>query len=855
MMIRAALFTGFTWTIACAPAQGSPQLYAPEPLSTIVDTVWEPVDSQIGGELYEPGLPATSAEPVRELAYTEPGELPRLHVAGTPLPLRHTAVRAHLRGTVAEVVVKQRFVNGGEAALEAIYTFPLPENSAVTDMRMVIGDRVIASEIRERGEARQIYADARESGHRAALLELERPNIFTQSIANIPAGEAIEVEIRYLQTLTYDAGEYEFVFPTVVGPRYAPAGRVADADRISPPVLGHGQRSGHDLSIEVIAETGSTITGWVAPAHAVEATAVGPQLRVKLARRDELANRDFVLRYRSAAAQPAARLFIGPHAAKGHYFMLLAEPPKVDVDALVGSRELIFVVDVSGSMSGAPLALAKATLREALAGVRPVDTFDVVVFAGRTARLFDAPRPASADNLRRATDFIDGLAAGGGTEMADAVHSSLHAPVAAGRHRYVFFLTDGFIGEETEIARGAQALIAAQHKLGRRARVFGVGIGSAPNSELITSLSRAGDGLPLYIRGHADIARVVNSFQRTIDAPIVSDVSIDWGGLAVDGVYPNAAPDLFASHPLVVHGHFTGPAPTQLQLRGKVDGRAVSFPITISPMRERSEVLATLWARARVGALELRMATDDSATDHAQARAQILAVGLHHRIVTAYTSLVAVDSAFKVTGPQATIVQPVELVDGMHDARQVPLGGTSRDFTAVLDLSPTASRDVAGIRLGGTSAAETRYIVDGVTSRSGTHIPEDIRRLEQAARASTPGPARGAPVEVHAHARLRSLGGALGTTGATRRTELKDGMESLAMCFSAAPRASYRVLRRVTLRVTFDMDGRIERVEVSGSGTEDAPLQQCLRERLETILVERTPMTKLSIELAVSMQF
>ena len=548
----------------------------------------------------------------------------------------------------------------------------------------------------------------------AALLEQERPKVFTQSIANIAAGEAIDVEIRYLQTLSYDAGEYEFVFPTVVGPRHAP--RVADAALVNPPVLGHGQRSGHDLSIEVIAETSSAITGWAAPAHAVDATAVGGRLQVKLARRGEIANRDFVLRYRSAAAQPAARLFLGPPGRNGNYFMLLAEPPRVDVDALVGTRELVFVVDVSGSMGGAPLALAKATVRAALAGVRPVDTFDVVVFAGRTARLFDAPRAATAENLRSAMEFIDGLSAGGGTEMADAVHSSLHAPVAEGRHRYVFFLTDGYIGEETEIARGARALIAAQRKLGRRARVFGVGIGAAPNNELIARLSEAGEGLAQYIRGPADIPRVVNGFARTIDAPVLTDVSIDWGGLAIDAVYPNAAPDLFASHPLVVHGHFTGPAPTQLELRGTVDGRPVVYPLAITPVGERSDVLATLWARARVAAYDLELATSGDPTEQEQARAAILAVGLRHRIVTAYTSLVVVDSAYRVHAPLGTIVQPVEQVSGrvindasitrvkMDEMRQVLAGGTSRDFTAVLDLSPTASRDAGGSTWPGPAA-------------------------------------------------------------------------------------------------------------------------------------------------------
>lgn len=861
-MIRSALLTGITWTIACAPAQGALLLLAPEPTaaSFAMGSRWASVETSAPAVLPASSSPQGALETVREVVYTEPGELPSLLAAGVPLPLRDTAVRAHLRGNAAEVRVTQRFVNSGDAALTAIYTFPLPENSAVMDMRMVIGARVIASQVRERGEARRVYEDARESGHTTALLEQERPNIFTQSIANIAPGETIDVEIRYLQTLSYDAGEYEFVFPTVVGPRYAPRDRVADAARISPPVLGQGQRSGNDLSIEVTAETGAPITAWAAPAHAVEGTVFGERLTVKLARRDEIANRDFVLRYRSAAQQPAARLFLGAPGADGSHFMLIAEPPRVDVDALVGKRELIFVVDVSGSMDGAPLALAKATLREALAGMRPVDTFDVVVFAGRTARLFDAPRPASAEHLRRATEFIDGLAAGGGTEMADAVQSSLHGPVAAGRHRYVFFLTDGYIGEEAAIARGAQALIAAQRQLGRRARVFGVGIGAAPNSELITGLSRAGEGLPLYIRQSADIARVVNRFQRTIDAPIVTDLSIDWGGIAVDGVYPRAAPDLFASHPLVVHGRFKGPAPTSLRLHGKVDGRAVSFPIAITPASERGEVLTTLWARARIGALELAEATSESAGERGRARAEILAVGLRHHLVTAYTSLVAVDSARRVEGSKLTIVQPVEMVQGTtastSEWHSIPIGGTSRDYTAVIDMSTVASRDATGARLSGTVGAESRYTVDGQDVPWST-VPTDIRRLEQAAAANTSGPRLGhSGVHTNARTRLRSLVGVEGPVRDALWRGLTAELERLSSCFVAAPSATYRLRRGVSLVVELGPDGGVLRVDLHGPGIGEPGLQRCLRERLEPVFMAHLrPGSKVTLKLRVAMQF
>ncbi|MCY1007545.1 VIT and VWA domain-containing protein [Nannocystis pusilla] len=582
MTIRLSALFGLGILLACsrtATSVAHPELL-PEPDWPQLDLI---VRDDPSPPSPAPPLVAVDPDGVRDVVYTDPGALPQLLHAGVALPLRHTDVRAHLRGPVAEVVVRQRFVNDNAAVLDAVYTFPLPENSAVTDMRMIVGARTIEAEIRERARARAEYDAARDAGHTAALLEQERPNIFTQSLANIPPGEVVEVELRYLQTLSYDAGEYEFVFPTVVGPRYLPGERLArgdlgagtsvdtdrvpDASRISPPLLGHGVRTGHDLSISVVAEAATPITSWIAPAHSIDADAGDGRLRVALARRDEIPNRDFVLRYRSAAARPSAKLFLGPGEQKGGHFLLVVDPPRLDVEDAVGRRELLFVVDVSGSMHGAPLALAKAAMREALARARPVDTFDVITFASGTARLFGAPRPANAENLRQAAEFVDGLGAGGGTEMLAAVSTALDGPVEAGRHRYVFLMTDGYIGEEDQLARSARGLLERQRAEGRRARVFGVGVGEAPNSHLIAAVAKAGDGASLHVRGPADLARAAQVIERTIDAPVLTDITVDWGTLAPRDLSTSLPPDLLASHPLVVHGRYTGAAPAERPAR------------------------------------------------------------------------------------------------------------------------------------------------------------------------------------------------------------------------------------------------------------------------------------------------
>lgn len=865
MLTRLSLIAGMTWTVACATNQGSPQLL-PEPTFVEVETVIEtgeppPVDTR-------PPAPAEGlANPeIRDVVYTEPGELPQLLHAGVAFPLRRTDVRAELRGDAAEVTVKQRFVNDGDAALEAIYTFPLPENSAVTDMRMTIGDRVIASEIHERAEAAAIYREARDAGNAAALLEQERPNIFTQSVANIPRGAAIEVEIRYAQTLSYDAGEYEFVFPTVVGPRYIPGGgRVPDGARISPPVLGHGLRSGHDIGIEVIAEAGSPIHDWAVPSHQVEVLAAEHRLHLKLARRDEIANRDFVLRYRSAAAQPVARVFLGPADAHGGHFMLVVEPPRLDVDALVGARELIFVVDVSGSMQGLPLALARASVRQALAGVRPVDTFDVIVFSGRSERLFAEPRPASAANLRRAFDFIDGLQAHGGTEMGGAVQAALESPVAAGRHRYVAFFTDGYTGEEEAIARGARALVERQGRADRRARVFGVGLGSSPNTHLIDALATAGDGLPLYIREPADVARTVHGLQTKIDAPVLTDIGVDWAGLHITDVSPHELPDLFASRPLVLHGRYREHAPRELKLIATHNGQRVTFPIAVTTLATRDDRLGPLWARARVDDLDLvRLAatTPEAAT---RTIAQIRELGLRHRLVTAYTSLVAVDSAQRQLGPQTTVVQPVELAAGMtspafgtvHSAHNIPVGGTSRDFTAVLDLSPTASIDAAGVRLSGSSGAEARYIVDSAVTHD--FVPPIRQNFAAGHLDRPPVLPRTGELAVIAHARprvrsLRALHGAPDLRAA--RQEIDRALPEIGRCLLVGERSTYRVRRKLALTVQLGADGSLVGLALRGPGSDDAAINTCLKGHLGAFArAARSPGARLELVLVVWMQY
>ncbi|MEZ4452603.1 MAG: VIT and VWA domain-containing protein [Nannocystaceae bacterium] len=845
-------------------AQGEEEAPAPE-VEVEFDLEWSAVPEAEWGQ--------GAAPQVADVVYTDPGELPQIRIAGGDerASLRHTDVKAHLRGTIGEVVVRQTFVNDRPRPIEALYTFPLPENSAVTDMRMVIGERVIEAEIRERARAAEIYAEARQAGHTAALLEQERPNIFTQSVANIPAGAEIEVEIRYLQTLSVDAGEVEFVFPTVVGPRFIPGAatggpqagagtyadtdRVPDASRITPPVRGEGVRSGHDIAIEVIAEGTGPITRWIAPQHPVAALETGERLHVKLADRSSIPNRDFVLRYRSAGAAPQAALFLGPSAGEDEgAFMLVAEPPRLDVDRLVGRREFIFVIDVSGSMSGAPLALAKSTMRGALATMRPVDTFDVVAFAGSTSRLWGAPRPANLDNLTQAFEYVDALGAGGGTMMADAVARALRDPVEAGRDRHVLIFTDGFIGNEDEITGGAAALIAAQRASGRRARVFGVGVGSAPNSALIASISRVGDGVPLYTREAGDVPRIVERFQRYTDQVVLADLAVAWGDLQVSETYPAAPSSLFAGHPLVIHGRYRGAPPRSITLSGRVGEATRTIPVAVIPTAERGDVLTRLWARAKVGELELARALAETSDALALAEKAILDVGLRYHLVTAFTSLVAVDRS-RVVGegaPEREVIaveSPLGVDPAMAGARMIrvgqanarytveraqirvsPVGGTSRDFTAVVDLSPTAARDMSE----GPSEPQFTPVLPGMAPPSGPRVPPEF--LEGSGSWSYgAGGSRERRVSVRIGA-LTASGPVTVDTEALRR-DLDRIREPLAQCFLAQGYPGFAHRRHLVLALHWDASGQL--VELRSRRSLSDSLRGCLRKELGAVVAPR----------------
>ncbi|MCB9605565.1 MAG: VWA domain-containing protein [Polyangiaceae bacterium] len=639
---------------------------------------------------------------------TDPGELPRLEVVDSEktkakaeqqraqVPLKHTHVSAKITEFVAEVEVRQTYENSATNPIEVLYVFPLPENSAVNHMHMQIGEREINAEIKKRDEARRTYEKAKKQGHTAALLEQERPNVFTQSVANIPPKSKIEVVVRYVQDLSYDAGWYEFVFPMVVGPRYMPGEalsgpqsgsgtradttRVPDASRISPPYVGQGTRSGHDISLEVVANAGQPLTDIDIPTHqVVKQTLSGGALKVALKDQASVPNRDFVFRYRVADNRPRATLFTTNDSGPG-YFSLVIQPPGVDVDSLVGRRELIFVVDVSGSMSGLPLSLCRDAIHDALGGLRPMDTFNVITFASGTKRLFESARPVNSATLQQAANFVSDLRAGGGTEMAKAIDAALAPRMTPGRHRYVFFLTDGFVGNEAELIEKGKRFTQAATSKDTNARVFTMGVGSSPNRHLIDGLSKAGRGVPTYVSSREDPLGAVNRFYHVIDQAILTDLHINWGGMDPRRVTPNQVPDLFASHALAVHGEYTKPPSSPLKISARAGKQAYEIQVVQKDpgLGDRSKlVLGSIWARGQINDFEELLRSGQS---RGEAEAGITKLGLEFNLVTRYTSFVAVDKSRVVEGKPNTLMQPLDGPEGVDLAKAGESNGYGYEF-------------------------------------------------------------------------------------------------------------------------------------------------------------------------------
>jgi Ca-activated chloride channel family protein len=620
-------------------------------------------------------LPATAAAQ----ATATQGALQVLDESGAPkglCPLKHTDVKAEISGFLARVNVTQEFENPFKEKIEAVYVFPLPANAAVDDMTMTVGDRIVRGKILRREEAQAVYDAAKSGGQVASLLNQERPNIFTQSVANILPGEKVTITISYVETLKYEAGSYEFSFPMVVGPRYLPGAatgppaggsspdttQVPDASRISPPTVADGMRAGHDISLDIMLDAGLPIDEIKGKSHEVAIERLNAHsAHVRLKSGATIPNKDFVLRY-DVAGKTIQDALLAHRSEKGGYFTLILQPPDRITVADVTPKELVFVLDTSGSMNGFPIEKAKETMKLALDGLYPDDTFNLITFAGDTRILFPQPLRATPGNLKKAQAFLSASSSYGGTEMMKAIKASLDPSDSQDRVRIVCFMTDGYVGNDMEIISDVQ-----KHP---NARVFAFGIGGSVNKFLLDKMSEYGRGEVEYVALDDDGSAAARRFHERVRNPLLTDVSVDWNGLPVSDVYPQRIPDLFGAKPVILTGRYTAAGRGVIRLKGKMSGRefvreiAVEFPES----EMQHNVLSSLWARARIDDL---MGQDYKGMQQGELKPElketITSLGLEYRLMTQFTSFVAVEEMIVTDGGQPRRIDvPVEVPEGVN---------------------------------------------------------------------------------------------------------------------------------------------------------------------------------------------
>ena len=585
-----------------------------------------------------------------------------------PLPLQHTAVDASIAGHISTVRVKQQFANPFDTKIEAVYVFPLPEKAAVTEFLMVIGERTIRGILREKEEAEAIYRAARAQGYQASLLVQHRPNIFEQKVANIEPGKAIDVDITYFHTLAYKDGWYSFVFPTVVGPRFNPpghpdpvhalprGGHPATPGATTVQYLAPTERSGHDLGISVRIDAGVRIEE-LTSTHEITVKRDGPaSATVQLADETTMPNRDFVLDFRLAGAAVKSNLLTYRDPETGEGFLSLMLIPPVDTAAVSRrSMEMVFVIDCSGSMGGRPLEQAREAVATALGQLNPTDTFQIIRFSDGASQFGRQPVPATEENLAAARLYLASLNSQGGTMMIKGIKAALDFPHNPSRFRFVSFLTDGYIGNESDI-------LAEVHRRLGAARIFSFGVGDSVNRYLLERMARVGNGAVAYLGLNDSAEDVMGAFFARVSHAALTDVEIDWGGMTVSDTYPAQPPDLFVGRPLVVSGRFQGEA-ASVTVSGTVDGSRRAFVVEAAEPGRAGPSLAKVWARANIAELSDRQATAGEA--HEELGAVIRRIALKHQLVSNYTSFVAVDST-EPTGGQYGVT--------VHQAVPVPAG-------------------------------------------------------------------------------------------------------------------------------------------------------------------------------------
>lgn len=694
------------------------------------------------------------------------------------LPLKSTSANVSISGVIADVAVTQVYKNTGKRPIEAIYVFPASTRASVYGMKMTIGKRVIVAKINKREDARREYEQAKKAGQSASLLEQQRPNVFQMNVANIMPGDEIKVELKYTELLVPTDKTYEFVYPTVVGPRYS--NQIVETAGASDawtqnPYLGQGESAPYAFDISVKLAAGMPIQKVACTSHKANVQYDGKSNATISLDKSEAngGNRDYVLKYRLDGDKVETGLLLSK-GDKENFFLLMLQPPKrVNADQIPG-REYIFIVDVSGSMHGFPLDISKKLMQNLLGNLRPTDTFNLLLFSGGSSVLANQSLPATPSNIAQAVQLIERQRGGGGTELLPALQRALALPKTKGYSRTVVIATDGYVGVETE------AFDLIRKNLGE-ANMFTFGIGSSVNRHLLEGMARVGMGEPFVISKAAEASAQAERFRKMIQTPVLTQVKLDFGKFEVYDVEPIAVPDVLAERPVIVFGKWRGEPKGAITISGIAGDRKISQKIDVrgTQVSQDNEALKYLWARHRIALLSdyNALRPDDKRV------AEVTDLGLKYNLLTAYTSFVAVDSEVRnASGDSTTIKQPLPLPEGVSD---YAVGG--RAYAAAPGMMPMSRQKKADMALAYEKHEVKRSagpVLDSVVV-SEAALQERIARTVQS--------------------RVKELHG----------------------CVSSA------ISGKVVLQFEIDRNGAVKKLKVKSSGLNNAAADRCIVEAME----------------------
>lgn len=717
-------------------------------------------------------------------------------------PLKSTRAEVNISGVIADVKVTQVYKNEGNKPIEAIYVFPASTRAAVYAMKMIIGERAITAKIRERGEARRDYEQARQEGKSASLLEQQRPNVFQMNVANILPSDVIKVELKYTELLVPTDAVYEFVYPTVVGPRYVDQ----RSDEAGPsdswtanPYLHQGDLPNYFFDISVDISAGLPIQDITCASHKTAIEYKGLDFATLSLDETEKkgGNRDFILKYRLAGGRIKTGLLLF-EGEDENFFLLMLQPPKRIAGKEIPPREYIFIVDVSGSMNGFPLGISKKLFRDLIGNLGPRDRFNVLLFAGGSHMISQTSLPATRENIRHAVNTIERQRGGGGTRLLPALKRALGLPKTEGYSRSIVIATDGYVSVEEEV------FDLIRDNLGR-ANIFPFGIGSSVNRHLIEGMARVGMGEPFIITVPEEAPAKAERFRRLIERPVLTGIELDFDRFDVYDVEPRSIPDVLADRPVIVFGKWRGRTDGAITLRGHTGSHPFMKRVDVSKIRplKTNSALRYLWARHRIALL----------SDYNRLRLQdervreVTNLGLTYNLLTAYTSFIAIDTRVRLKDGKATTVkQPLPLPQGVSD---YAVGGKTHARKAVSSFAPAVS-------------------LNGLKGRwMGKELEFREERVGTVAE-----PKKDVSVDKKGGMTLDKISVTGGLAEEDVRKVLESRVRTLDTCYAVALEKSLNLKKKIIFKVFIDATGRVTKVQMINGADKEGWFEQCMVKKL-----------------------